>query len=171
MIKFKWGRILTLLIFNQYHAGFAQSVYYVQLHPTDNKKIVFQIRPDQNYSDVNAYINFYMQNGTLIKKNVSFAVTDENDKYIKKDIITSRIFDISGNGVGLVKVNNVKCKEARGKADKYKIGEQINISGSNSTLDAAFISNLKPPENAQTNPPKPDNPTKPELPLKSGQLA
>ena len=114
------------------------SQVYVQLHPNDPRKIIFQIRPDQNYADVDAYINFYSNDGKLIRKE-NFEVTDEKNRYIKKDVCTNRVFTHRLHGVTAVSIDHISCNETRGKSDNVSNSKKINIPASNKTIDSDFI--------------------------------
>ena len=56
---------------------------YVQLHPSNNKKIVVQIMPDKTYADVVAYVNFYSADNKRVAQQ-AFDLSDGKEKYIRK---------------------------------------------------------------------------------------
>ena len=112
----------------------SQTKSYVQLYPGDNKKIIFQILPDQNYSDVNAYIQLCSTDGT-VKKIVVYEVTNEEDKYILKDVCTSRIFSHNVRNIAYAKLDHVTQNETRGKADDAKKGLSIPSQSSTDALE------------------------------------
>jgi hypothetical protein len=63
-------------------ATFSQPQCYLQLYPGDNTKIIFQISPDKDYTNVAIYINFYDNGNDPIKLNKKFAITTNENKYL-----------------------------------------------------------------------------------------
>jgi len=119
-----------MLVLITANSVFAQYGSYVQLFPGDSTKIIFQVKPDQNYSDVNAYINFYSQNNKVIRKKLEFEVTDSKNKYIHRDQCTNKVFSHWVKGAAYVTVDHVSWNSSRGKADD-RPGVTIAIPVSN----------------------------------------
>ena len=67
---------------------------YVQLHPSNDKKVVVQIVPDKTYSNVVAYINFYSADNKRVAQK-AYSLSDDKEKYIRKDQMTHREFKFS----------------------------------------------------------------------------
>lgn len=105
---------------------------YVQLHPDSNKKIVIQIVPDKTYANVVAYINFYSANNKRVAQK-AYSLSDDKDKYIRKDLCTNRIFKFSfDETVTRVKIDHVNEGEVPGKDDAK--GTKLNLPISDKAL-------------------------------------
>lgn len=109
---------------------------YVQLHPDNNKKIVIQIVPDRTYENVVAYVNFYASNNKRVAQK-AYSLSDEKDKYIRKDKCTSRTFKFSfDEKVTRVTIDHVNEAEVLDKDDKsVSKGTKMNLSVSNNALE------------------------------------
>jgi len=107
---------------------------YVQLHPDNNKKIVIQIVPDKTYSNVVAYINFYSANNKRVAQK-AYSLSDDKDKYIRKDQCTNRVFKFSfDETVTRVKIDHVNEGEILGKENAGSKGTPITLPISGNAL-------------------------------------
>ncbi len=121
-----WLTLLALLAINFSFAPVEHGVY-VQLHPESNKKIVIQIVPDKTYSNVVAYINFYAANNKRIAQQ-AYSLSDDKDKYIRKDKCTNRVFKFSfDETVTRVKIDHVSEGEVLSKDNKGTKGTKIDL--------------------------------------------
>lgn len=129
-----WIMTLLLLIISSSFAPVEHGVY-VQLHPDNNKKIVIQIIPDKTYADVVAYINFYASNNKRIAQK-AYRLSDEKDKYVRKDKCTSRVFKFSfDEKVSRVTIDHVNEAELIGKDDESVAkGTKMNLPVSDHAL-------------------------------------
>ena len=106
---------------------------YVQLHPDNNKKIVVQIIPDKTYANVVVYINFYAANNKRVAQK-AYSLSDNNDKYIRKDKVTERVFKFSfDEKVTRVTIDHVNEDEVLDQSNSRK-GKKINLSISDHAL-------------------------------------
>jgi len=104
---------------------------YVQLYPGNSKKIVIQIVPDKTYADVVAYVNFYGANNKRVAQK-AFSLSDEKEKYVKKDQCTSKVFKFSfDEAVARVTIDHVNEGEVSGKE---KQGTKLNLPIANRAL-------------------------------------
>jgi len=127
---------ITVLILASTSFSFAPVEYgiYVQLHPDNNKKVVIQIVPDKTYSNVVVYLNFYSANNKRVAQK-PYSLSDDKDKYIRKDQCTTRVFKFSfDETVTRVTIDHVNESEILGKADDGAKGTKINLPISNSAL-------------------------------------
>ena len=110
--------ILALLMLS-FSTAFAPADHgvYVQLFPGNDKKIVIQMVPDKTYSNVVAYINFYSSGNKRVAQK-AYSLSDDDDKYIRKDQCTNRVFKISFDE-----------KVTRVKIDHVNEGEVLNEKG------------------------------------------
>jgi hypothetical protein len=106
---------------------------YVQLHPDNNKKIVVQIIPDKTYANVVAYINFYAANNKRVAQK-AYSLSDDKDKYIRKDKVTERVFKFSfDEKVTRVTIDHVNEDEVLDQPNSMK-GKKINLAISGHVL-------------------------------------
>lgn len=106
LLKLSYSVIILLLIVNN---DFAQTTSYVGLIPGDSSKIRFQIKPDKNYTNVVAYINFYSTTNELLsyRGGDRIYITDNQNKWIKKNKITEKIIPHRYTNVGSVKLDRL----------------------------------------------------------------
>src|SRR5688572_16308727 len=99
---------------------------YVQLHPANDKKIIVQIVPDKTYSNVVAYINFYAADNKRVAQK-AYSLSDDKDKYIRKDQVTHREFKFSfDKKVARVTIDHVTEGEVL-EDNSGKKGVKINL--------------------------------------------
>lgn len=99
---------------------------YVQLLPGNNKKIVIQILPDKTYEKVVAYVNFYSADNKRVAQK-AFDLSDEKEKYIRKDKCTSRIFKFNfDKAVARVTIDHVNEGDTADETDEIK-GKKLNL--------------------------------------------
>lgn len=104
---------------------------YVQLHPDNSKKIIVQIVPDKTYADVVAYINFYSADNKRVAQK-AYSLSDEKDKYIRKDKCTNRVFKFSFDKTVIrVTIDHVNEGEVLGEDAK---GTKIHLPVSKQAL-------------------------------------
>lgn len=128
-----WLAALILLSISSAFAPVGHGIY-VQLHPSSNKKIVVQIVPDKTYSNVVAYINFYSADNKRVAQK-AYSLSDEKDKYIRKDQCTNRVFKFSfDEAVTRVKIDHVNEGEVLDKDNGGAKGTKINLPISDSAL-------------------------------------
>ena len=128
--------LLTALILFTFTASFAPVEHgvYVQLAPGSSKKIVIQIVPDKTYPNVVAYINFYSANNKRVAQK-AYSLSDDKDKYVRKDICTSRVYKFSfDEAVTRVTIDHVNEGEILDKADGDAKGTKLNLPISASAL-------------------------------------
>ena len=98
----------------------------MQLHPDNDKKIVVQIVPDKTYSNVVAYINFYSADNKRVAQK-AYSLSDEKEKYIRKDQVTQREFKFSfDKKVARVTIDHVNEGEVLDESSGKK-GVKINL--------------------------------------------
>ena len=127
-------RLFAALIVLSISSSFAppELGIYVQLHPDNDKKIVIQIVPDKTYSNVVAYINFYSADNKRVAQK-AYPLSDDKDKYIRKDLCTNRVFKFSfDETVTRVKIDHVNEGEVLGKDDAK--GTKLNLPISDKAL-------------------------------------
>lgn len=106
---------------------------YVQLHPGNNKKIVIQILPDKTYANVVAYINFYSADNKRVGQK-AFDLSDEKEKYIRKDKCATRVFKFSfDKPVARVTIDHINEGDTADDTDEVK-GKKLNLSVSSNPL-------------------------------------
>jgi hypothetical protein len=128
-----WLPALVLLCIISSFAPVEHGVY-VQLHPNSNKKIVIQIVPDKTYANVVAYVNFYAANNKRVGQQ-AYSLSDDKDKYVRKDKCTTRIFKFSfDETVTRVKIDHVNEDEMPGKDDDGTKGKKISLPVSDHAL-------------------------------------
>ena len=107
---------------------------FVQLYPDNNKKIVIQIVPDKTYENVVAYINFYASNNKRVAQK-AYSLSDGNDKYVRKDKCTNRVFKFSfDEKVSRVTVDHISEGEVIGKDDSGTKGTKMSLAISDHAL-------------------------------------
>lgn len=123
---------LLLVICSSFSA--ADHGVYVQLYPGNNKKIVVQIVPDKTYSNVVAYINFYAANNKRVAQQ-AYALSDDKDKYVRKDQVTNRVFKFSfDEKVTRVTIDHVSEGETLDDSNGGVKGKKINLPVSDHPL-------------------------------------
>ena len=106
---------------------------YVQLLPGNNKKIVIQILPDKTYEKVVAYVNFYSTDNKRVAQK-AFDLSDEKEKYIRKDKCTSRVFKFSfDKPVTRVTIDHINEGDTADDTDEIK-GKKLNLPASSNPL-------------------------------------
>lgn len=130
---FVWLTALILLSISSSFAPVEHGIY-VQLHPDNNKKIIVQIVPDKTYSNVVAYINFYSANNKRVAQK-AYSLSDDKDKYIRKDQCTNRVFKFSfDETVTRVKIDHVNESELLDKDNGGPKVTKINLPISDHAL-------------------------------------
>ena len=118
--------IAVLLLSITFSFATVEHGIYVQLHPDNDKKIVVQIVPDKTYSNVVAYINFYSADNKRVAQK-AYSLSDDKDKYIRKDQVTHREFKFSfDKKVARVTIDHVTEGEVL-KDNSGKKGLKINL--------------------------------------------
>ena len=131
--RLHWLTALVLLSIGSSFAPVEHGVY-VQLHPDSNKKIVVQIVPDKTYANVVAYINFYSADNKRVAQK-AFSLSDDKDKYIRKDQCTNRVFKFSFDKVVTrVTIDHVNEGEVLDKDNGGAKGAKLNLPVSESAL-------------------------------------
>jgi hypothetical protein len=122
--------LAVLLIFN---SAFAPVEHGVHVALLKNKKIVIQIVPDKTYENVVAYINFYSKDNKRVAQK-AYSLADGNDKYVRKDVVTNRVFKFSFDGdVTRVTIDHVNEGEELDKEGGAK-GKKLNLPVSKTAL-------------------------------------
>jgi len=137
MKKFSPLNLLTALILLSISSSFAPVEHgiYVQLHPGSNKKIIVQIVPDKTYPNVVAYINFYSANNKRVGQK-AYSLSDDKDKYVRKDICTTRVFKFSFDETATrVTIDHVNEGELLGEENSASKGTKLNLPISSSALE------------------------------------
>lgn len=127
---------LTAVVLLIIGSSFAPVEYgvYVQLHPYNSKKIVVQIVPDKTYANVVAYINFYSADNKRVAQK-AYSLSDDKDKYIRKDQCTNRVFKFSFDKVVTrVTIDHVNEGEVLDKGNGGAKGTKLNLPVSDSAL-------------------------------------
>ena len=105
----------------------AEHGVYVQLHPDNDKKIIVQIVPDKTYADVVAYINFYSSDNKRVAQK-AYSLSDDKDKYIRKDKCTNRVFKFSfDKTVTRVTIDHVNEGEMLSEDGNQTKGTKISL--------------------------------------------
>ena len=118
--------ILVFLLSFSFSFAPVEHGIYVQLHPDNDKKIVVQIVPDKTYSNVVAYINFYSADNKRVAQK-AYSLSDEKEKYIRKDQVTQREFKFSfDKKVARVTIDHVNEGEVLDESSGKK-GVKINL--------------------------------------------
>jgi hypothetical protein len=118
--------IVVLLLSITFSFATVEHGIYVQLHPGNDKKIVVQIVPDKTYSNVVAYINFYSSDNKRVGQK-AYSLSDDKDKYIRKDQVTQREFKFSfDKKVARVTIDHVNEGEVLDE-NSGKKGVKINL--------------------------------------------
>ena len=118
--------ILVFLLSFSFSFAPVEHGIYVQLHPDNDKKIVVQIVPDKTYSNVVAYINFYSADNKRVAQK-AFSLSDDKEKYIRKDQVTHREFKFSfDKKVARVTIDHVNEGEMLDDSNGKK-GVKINL--------------------------------------------
>ena len=124
--------VLALTICSSFTA--VEHGVYVQLHPSNDKKIVVQIVPDKTYANVVAYINFYSSDNKRVAQK-AYNLSDK-DKYVRKDQVTEREFKFSfDKKVARVTIDHVNENEVLDNNNGKK-GAKIDLP----VLDHALAS-------------------------------
>lgn len=111
-----------------------QHGYYAQLFPGSNKKFVLQIVPDKTYTHVVAHVNFYSSDNKRVGQK-AYAITDDKDKTIQKDKVTSKTFKFSfDKNVARVTIDHINEGETLDKDEKGTGGKKINLPASEKPL-------------------------------------
>lgn len=88
-----------------------------------NKKIVIQIVPDKTYENVVVHVNFYSKDNKRVGQE-AYSLSDK-DKYVRKDVVTNRVFKFSFDDVARVTVDYVnegeELKEGGAKGKKLNL--------------------------------------------------
>ena len=112
------GILMIFLVVD--YIAFAQTLSYVGLYPGDSSRIIFQIKPDKNYTNVIAYIRFYSTGNKLLSSNGGdrIMITSNENKWIKKGTINSKILSHHYKNVGYIKLNRFGEEEMVSSDDK-----------------------------------------------------
>ena len=119
--------ILFMMVFAS-TSSFAPAEHgvYAGLVPGSNKKFVFQIVPDKTYEHVVAHINFYSADNKRVGQK-AYSITDDKDKYVRKDVCTSKIFkfdfdkEVKRVAIDYVNTGEVLDKDGAPKGTKIKL--------------------------------------------------
>jgi hypothetical protein len=132
MKKIKYlSLILVLAVFTL--TAFAPVEHGVHVALLKNKKIVIQIVPDKTYENVVAYINFYSKDNKRVAQK-AYSLSDGNDKYVRKDVVTNRAFKFSfDEDVTRVTIDHVNEGEELDKEGGAK-GKKLNLPISKTAL-------------------------------------
>lgn len=106
---------------------------YAQL--VGNKKFVIQIAPDKTYSNVVVHVNFYSSSNKRVGQK-AYSLSDGKDKYIRKDVITSKTFKFDFDDVSRVKIDHVNENEILGEDGESKGGTKLNLPITDQPLEA-----------------------------------
>jgi hypothetical protein len=108
---------------------------YAQLFPGNDNKLVIQMVPDKTYSHVVAYVNFYSKGNKRVAQK-AFRLSDDDDKYVRKDQCTNRVFKFSfDETVTRVKIDHVNEGEVLNeKGEGTAQGTKIDLPISNKAL-------------------------------------
>lgn len=99
---------------------------YAQLLPGSGKKFVVQISPDKTYSNVVVHVNFYSANNKRVGQK-AYSLSDDKDKYVRKDKVTSKVFKYTFDDVSRVKIDYVNENEIL-SGDESKGGTKLNLA-------------------------------------------
>ncbi len=97
-----------------------------------NKKIVIQIVPDKTYENVVAHINFYSKDNKRVGQQ-AYSLSDGGDKFVRKDVVTNRVFKFSFDDVARVTIDHVNEGEELNKEGGAK-GKKLNLPISKTAL-------------------------------------
>ena len=113
--------------------AFAPVEHGVHVALLKSKKIVIQIVPDKTYENVVAYINFYSKDNKRVAQK-AYSLSDGNDKYVRKDVVTNRAFKFSfDEDVTRVTIDHVNEGEELDKEGGAK-GKKLNLPISKTAL-------------------------------------
>lgn len=111
-----------------------QHGYYAQLIPGSSKKFVVQIVPDKTYTHVVAHVNFYSSDNKRVAQK-AYAITDDKDKTLQKDKVTSKTFKFSfDKNVARVTIDHINEGETLDKDEKGTGGKKLNLHASEKPL-------------------------------------
>jgi hypothetical protein len=119
--------VLTALAFS----AFAPIEHGIHVALLKNKKLVIQIVPDKTYENVVVHVNFYSKDNKRVGQE-AYSLSDK-DKYVRKDVVTNRVFKFSFDNVDRVTVDYVNEGEELGKEGGAK-GKKLNIPISKTAL-------------------------------------
>jgi hypothetical protein len=113
-------------------AAFAPVEHGVHVALLKNKKIVIQIVPDKTYENVVAHINFYSKDNKRVGQQ-AYSLAEGGDKYVRKDVVTNRVFKFSFDDVARVTIDHVNEGEELHKEGGAK-GKKLNLPISKTAL-------------------------------------
>jgi hypothetical protein len=132
MKRIKYLSLIILLVAFTLSA-FAPVEHGVHVALLKSKKIVIQIVPDKTYENVVAYINFYSKDNKRVAQK-AYSLSDGNDKYVRKDVVTNRVFKFSfDEDVSRVTIDHVNEGEELDKEGGAK-GKKLNLPISKAAL-------------------------------------
>jgi hypothetical protein len=132
MKRIKYLSLIILLVAFTLSA-FAPVEHGVHVALLKSKKIVIQIVPDKTYENVVAYINFYSKDNKRVAQK-AYSLSDGNDKYVRKDVVTNRVFKFSfDEDVARVTIDHVNEGEELDKEGGAK-GKKLNLPISKAAL-------------------------------------
>ena len=111
--------------------AFAPIEHGVHVALLKSKKIAIQIVPDKTYENVVVHVNFYSKDNKRVGQE-AYSLSDK-DKYVRKDVVTNRVFKFSFDNVDRVTVDYVNEGEELGKEGGAK-GKKLNIPISKKAL-------------------------------------
>lgn len=112
-------------------SAFAPIEHGVHVELLKNKKVAIQIVPDKTYENVVVHVNFYSKDNKRVGQE-AYSLSDK-DKYVRKDVVTNRVFKFSFDNVDRVAVEYVNEGEELGKEGGAK-GKKLNIAVSKKAL-------------------------------------
>src|SRR6186713_2409813 len=121
MKKIKYLSLVVVLIAL---AALAVVEHGVHVALLKNKRIVIQIVPDKTYENVVVHVNFYSKDNKRVGQE-AYSLSDK-DKFVRKDVVTNRVFKFSFDNVDRVTVDYVNEGEELGKEGGAK-GKKLNI--------------------------------------------
>lgn len=122
---------ILLLFMSSFSSPIDHGVY-TQL--VGNKKFVIQISPDKTYSNVVVHVNFYSANNKRVGQK-AYSLSDGKDKYIRKDVITSKTFKFDFDDVSRVKIDHINENEILAEDGESKSGTKLNLQVRDTALE------------------------------------
>lgn len=136
--------LLTAISILNFNKILSQPQCYLQLS-SDNSKIIFQILPDKNYTDVAIYVNFYDNANNPIKLNSKFGITSYEHKYLlQSNGVYSFILNHSFKDVASISLGGIYEKVPSLGLQKNGNNTNFSVDDGDMTLDASYASAINP---------------------------
>ena len=114
---------LAIVLLGFIFTAFTPPEHGVHVALLKSKKVAIQIVPDKTYENVVVHVNFYSKDNKRVGQE-AYSLSDK-DKYVRKDIVTNRVFKFSFDDVSRVAVDYVnegeELKEGGTKGKKLNL--------------------------------------------------